>query len=346
MLITDFKKEFDEIFLSELKTLIKRTEKHINSHETKKYITYLLKIASNGKRIRPYTVALTYTIYSNNDWHNIKNTLFGIELIHLMALIHDDIMDNSDTRHGVLSMHTYIQKNLHTKTNKHTADHTSRSLAILLGDLVFSWVYAEFSKDNQTEESWNIIHSLVGEVIIGQMMDVYNPIETKTTMEEIETKMLLKTARYTVTRPLLLGATLGGALKENSTWITHFGDATGLLFQMQDDIFDITKDIKTLKKDPLEDIKNGIHTILSTYVVEHATTQEKELWATWFGNKNIDNQEQIQSFLTSTGALTFAEEFINQKEKDALLALSKSNLKKEDLHKIKILLSTITQRKY
>lgn len=346
MKIEDFKNDFDAIFLQELSFFIEKVKKNLASENINIYIEYIKNLASNGKRIRPYNAALIYNIYSNKDWHNIKNTLIGIELIHLMALIHDDVMDNSDTRHGVLSAHSYIEKDLHDKIDEHTADHTSRSIAVLLGDLVFSWAYTEFSKDNHTEESWGLIHSLVEEVVVGQMMDVYNPITKITTTIEIERKMLLKTARYTFTRPFLIGASCAQANKERTSWITTFGDSLGLLFQMQDDIFDITKDVTTLKKDPLGDMKNGIHTLLSTYVTDHVNKEESKLWATWFGNKKINNQEEIKLFLTSIGAFTFAEEYMNQKEKEALKALSLSDLPTEDIEKMKTLLSIITKRKY
>ena len=243
-------------------------------------------------------------------------------------------------------MHTYIQNDLLTVADQPTADHTSRSLAILLGDLVFAWAYAKFSEDTPTKESWGIIHSLLQEVIVGQMMDVYNPIERKETMVQIENKMLLKTARYTFTRPLQLGVACAQSTRTETSWVNHFGDSVGLLFQMQDDIFDITKDAETLKKDPLGDIKNGIHTLLSAYVAEHATKQEAETWSTWFGNKNSGNQQEIRLFLENIGALAFAQKFIDQKEQMALHALSESGLSETDIETIKALLSAITHRKY
>ena len=344
--IKDFKHEFDEIFIQELDKLIKTSDQNVKSHAVKKYTDYIRIIAGNGKRIRPYNTALTFSIYSGKDWKEIKNTLVGIELIHLMALIHDDIMDNSHTRHGVSSMHSYIQKDLLPISNEHIADHTSRSLAILLGDLVFAWAYAKFSEDIQTNESWDIIHSLIQEVIVGQMMDIYNPIEKSETMNQIENKMLLKTARYTFTRPMQLGIACAQPTSEKTSWVNNFGDSVGLLFQMQDDVFDITKDTETLKKDPLGDIKNGIHTILSAYVLEHATKDEIERWSKWFGNNEIDNQDEIKSFLDSIGALAFAQNFIDQKETEALKALSESELTTNDTDTIKALLSAITQRKY
>lgn len=344
--MNDFRTEFNAVFLTELQQLIQNAGVILNQHQTKAYTEYIAEIASNGKRIRPYNVALTYTVYSGKDWTTIKSTLIGVELIHLMALIHDDIMDNSETRHGVASVHSHIKKDLVNKTNKDAADHTSRSIGILLGDLIFAWAYAEFSKDAQTEESWSVIHSLVQEVVLGQMMDVYNPIETKITMEAIERKMLLKTGRYTFTRPLLLGAACAGAPTQNTQWLVDFGDAVGLLFQMQDDIFDITKDVAVLKKNPLGDIKNGIHTMLSEYVMQNAREEERARWLSWFGNENIDNQEEIKLFTRSIGALDFGEQYVNEKERLALEALSRSNLNEEDSEKYKSLLSAITKRNY
>ena len=344
--IKDFKQQFDEIFIQKIDELIETSNQNVDSHVIKKYTEYIRTIAANGKRIRPYNTALTFTIYSGRDWREIQNTLIGVELIHLMALIHDDIMDNSNTRHGVSSVHTYIQNDLLSTTNESIADHTSRSLAILLGDLVFAWAYSKFSEDTPTKESWGIIHSLLKEVIVGQMMDVYNPIEKSETMKQIENKMLLKTARYTFTRPMQLGIACAQSTNDTTAWVNNFGDSVGLLFQMQDDIFDITKDSKTLKKDPLGDVKNGVHTLLSAYVVEHATNEEIKTWSIWFGNNEVNNQEEIQSFLDSVGALAFAQKFIDQKESEALTALAESKLETTDIEMIKALLSAITHRNY
>ena len=342
----DFKQEFDNIFTEELGKLIQGSNNILQPHKIHVYIEYLLKIASNGKRIRPYNAALTYSIYSGKSWHNIKNTLIGIELVHLMALIHDDIMDNSETRHGIVSTHSFIKNDLKNKVPEDEVNNTGQSLAILLGDLVFAWAFAKFSEDNQSKESWTVINSVVEEVMLGQMMDVYNPNAENVSIEIIERKMLLKTARYTFTRPLLLGAVLSGTEKEKTSWIQNFGDSAGLLFQMQDDIFDITKDVTTLKKDPLGDIKNGTHTLISTYVIQNTNEESKEIWNKWFGNKQINNQEEIKQFVSSTGALDFAENYINQKESSALGSIDESSLDENSKIKIKSLLQEITKRRY
>lgn len=343
---TAFRTEFDTLFLKKLDDLIQNTKSTLDGHQTAIYIAYIKNLATSGKRIRPYNTALAYTVYAHKDWRTIQDTLIGIELIHLMALIHDDIMDNSETRHGVSSAHSYIAKDVLQKTTKEAAIHTSQSIAILLGDLVFAWAYRAFSVDVHSKESWSVIHALVEEVILGQGMDVYNPIDQDTRVTALEKKMLLKTARYTFTRPLLLGAVCAGMPTQTTDWLLDFGDAVGLLFQMQDDIFDITKDATLLKKNPLGDIKNGTHTLLSEYVLQNGSESDKAQWLTWFGSQNIPDQKQIESFMQSVGALDFGEKYIARQEQIALDTLSRSGLNVEDSQKFKSLLSVVTKRTY
>lgn len=346
MTIHDFKHEFDPLFIQTLQTEITNLENTFLENPTKKYLEYIVTLASHGKRIRPYNAALLYTIYKKQDWKDIQHILFGIELIHLMALVHDDIMDNSDTRHGVASLHVFIYNSLPQESDVSTRKETARSEAILIGDLLFAWAYKMFSKDQPDEVSWKIIHSLVEEVIIGQVIDVYNPIELNTSREIIEQKMLLKTARYTFTRPMLLGAACSQVNKNDTLWITDFGDSIGLLFQMQDDILDIVGKTEVIKKEPLSDIKNGIHTLISNFVVTHASREQKDLWYTWFGKKVIPNQKEVCDFLEVLKAFDFTKEYIREKERKALDALEKSSLSSENIDIIKSFLKIITERSY
>jgi len=342
--IKDFKNDFDTIFLEELQGLIDEASSTLGSHTTEIYIKYINDLAKHGKRIRPYNAALIYTMYSGKNWVDIKNVLFGLEIIHLMALVHDDVMDNSDKRHGSMSMHNYIKDDLLKKSIEVDPTHVSNSLAILVGDLLFAWAYREFNKQNPSQESWSVINKLVEEVILGQALDVYNPIESETTQEAIIKKMLLKTARYTFTRPLQLGLTCANIKIEDAVWIKDFGDSLGILFQIQDDVFDITEDFETIKKEPLSDIKNGIHTVVSTYVMENENKDNKELWLSWFGNKRINNQEEIKEFLRKNGALSFANKYITEEREKAEKAIEMSGLGEDKRNLMRNLLAMIMKR--
>lgn len=348
MNIKDFKIEFDDIFIPELNKLISGSINKIDGHPINEYLEYIVQIASNGKRIRPYNTALSYMTYSNNDWKDISSLLIGIEFIHLMALIQDDVMDNSNTRHGVLSMHQFISQNLNKKSNLGSEQNKqlSQSQAILVGDLVFSWAYNYFSRQKLDSNSWSIVNELVEEVILGQMMDVYNPSEEKTTKDLIEQKMLLKTARYTFTRPFLLGAVYAGKKVEELNWLNQFGDSLGLLFQMQDDILDIKGKSETINKEPLEDIRNGTHTLISNYIINNDNQKAIDTWNTWFGNKSINNQEEICELIEEIGGFDFAFKYTEQKQSLSKSALEQSGLDKNKKEPFDALLQIISKRKF
>lgn len=345
MNIIDFKKEFDAIFLNELDKLIEEAVSRIHNHHISYYIKYIRILAAKGKRIRPYNTALFYTLYSDKHWLDIKNILFGLELIHLMALMHDDVMDQSEKRHGVSSMHSYIETDL-TKTRTVDKKQTSNSTAILMGDLLFGWAYKEFNSKNLSKESWDIIHILVEEVILGQTLDIYNQTEISTATEDVIQKMTLKTARYTFTRPLQLGVISAGFNIGNESWISDFGDAIGLIFQTQDDIFDIIENFDTIQKEPLGDIKIGIHTIISTYIDEHGTEGAKKIWSQWFRNKELPDQKEIIEFLTDRGALTYAKNFIDNEKSRAEKAIATSSLNMDKKNHVMNLLSMILIRNH
>ena len=344
--IKNFKTNFDILFFEELEKLITEAVAILGTHPADAYITYIHELAQHGKRIRPYNAALIYTIYSHKDWRDIKHALFGLEIIHLMALVHDDVMDNSDKRHGTLSMHGYIKDDLMQKSTAVDQIQTSNSLAILVGDLLFAWAYKEFNKQHLSQESWDIVHMLVEEVILGQTLDVYNPVEPSTTNEAIIKKMLLKTARYTFTRPLQLGLTCAFIKTTDASWIEDFGDSLGTLFQIQDDIFDIVGSYDTIKKEPLGDIKNGIHTLISTHVAQHTPLEDKEIWHHWFGNTTIPPQREIVEFLEKNGALEFARSYITTEQQKSERAIETSALQENSKTQIKNLLTMITKRNH
>lgn len=344
MNIQEFKSEFDTLFIQEITRLATHANSIVDGHITITYFDHLIELASHGKRIRPYNVALAYSTYNNTTWYEIKDVLIGVELLHLMCLVHDDIMDVSDTRHGVFSMHRFIQTKIPQISDKTLATQVSNSEAVLIGDLIFGWAYMSFTKATLSQASWNIVHELVNEVVLGQMLDVHTPIETSLSDTLIERKMLLKTARYTFTRPLLLGALCAGKKEEEVDWLQQYGDQAGLLFQMQDDVLDIMGDVTGIKKEPLGDIKNKVHTLISNHVTKHATEAELTQWQLWFGNHELNNQKEIIDFIEQVGGFTFANNYIRNKLEQARTAVVHSGLSEEKQQQFISLLEKISNR--
>ena len=327
MNIRTFKEEFDVVFFTQLRQYIAEARAYTQTPESTRAIDHIEALASNGKRIRPYNTALAYCIYSQKDsWQDIVPVLVGIELIHLFALVHDDVMDKAEHRHGVLTAQEVVKQDIAPKTTQTLAEHISNSEAILIGDLIFSWAYRSLSSYPLSPLAWNTVHKLTEEVTVGQMIDILSPLEKQVSFDIVIQKTLLKTARYSFTRPLYIGAYCAGVDQKSVEWIEAFGDALGLLFQTQDDVLDIVADAQTLKKDPLGDIRNGVHTLLSLYVSEHASSEQKAQWQKWFGASECTDQQAVVAFLTEIGAFAYAEKYIADQKEIAEKTLTNSDI--------------------
>ena len=104
-------------------------------------------------------------------------------------------MDQAETRHGVPTLREF------TKTEMGNNTHHGYSQAILIGDLFFSFAHRASFSGSVSEAAQKEFHLLIEEVVAGQMLDVATPLYTQVSEAYIEDKMLLKTARYTFTRP-------------------------------------------------------------------------------------------------------------------------------------------------
>jgi len=166
--LATFKTTFDGILQTYVQEKIDQSKHLISDKKINKFIEYINTfIFSGGKRIRPFGLRITYTGFGGDNEKAILN--FGIifELLHSMALIHDDIIDQSDKRHNALTIHSYIETMLSGPHAKHVAE----GQAILLGDLLLSRVYELRYKQHDFEENLLLearknVHSMIEEVIL------------------------------------------------------------------------------------------------------------------------------------------------------------------------------------
>jgi geranylgeranyl diphosphate synthase type I len=340
--IKEFKKEFDVLFVEKLRSLISEAKGISKYPYTNNSIDHIYKIATEGKRLRPYNTALSYFVYSGKDWRDIVNILIGVELIHIMALVHDDVMDDAVSRHGVSTIQDFVKNDIAEFSND---ENISKSQAVLVGDLIFSWAYRSFAIDIKSAEQWKVVNTLVEEVVIGQMIDILSPMQDRVAMDTVLDKMLLKTARYTFTRPLLLGAVSAGSSADDSEWILSFGDSMGMLFQAQDDLLDVVGDVSVIKKNPLGDIKNGVHTIMSVYVKENCSAEDIARWDNFKKSENII-QSDVVEFLNEIGALDDIKKYIDKKYQESMDAISCSGLNEKNKKFFVEILETLNNRKY
>ncbi|MET8170361.1 polyprenyl synthetase family protein [Streptomyces sp. NPDC005329] len=192
--------------------------------------------ASGGKRIRPaFCIAGYLAAGGDPDDPGIVEAAAALEMLHISALIHDDVLDDSDTRRGLPTVHA-----------KHTALHADRGwqgesrrfgegVALLVGDLALVYSGELMSRAPRTAlAEWNKLRS---EVMIGQYMDVAAAAEFSVDPELSRWIALIKSGRYTIHRPLVVGASAAGH-RELAAAFTEYGEAVGEAFQLRDDLLD------------------------------------------------------------------------------------------------------------
>lgn len=237
-------------------------------------------VMSGGKRARPYVAWLTYRSLGGQPDNAVLQLLVAIELFHSFCLIHDDIMDQGSTRHGVATVHSYATTHLTHAQRTGNIAHVGEAQAILIGDLLASWSWEILSLTNDL--ALDRLHAarrefarMSEEVILGQMIDIDITTRHDVSPELIERKMILKTARYTFVQPMKIGAALAGELEAYSELCESVGTALGLAYQTQDDMLDILANTDTLQKNTLADLQQHQHTFLTSYTFMHGTSQQK-----------------------------------------------------------------------
>jgi geranylgeranyl diphosphate synthase type I len=193
-------------------------------------------IDSGGKRIRPsFCIAGYLAAGGDPEGEGVVAAAAALEVLHTCALIHDDVMDASAQRRGAPTVHT-----------KHSAEHASRgwrgearrfgeSVAILAGDLAL--IYADQIMSDAYPSVRAAWAELRAELIIGQYMDLVAAAEFSADPELSRWIAITKSGRYTIHRPLLLGAAVAGRAELAAAFGTY-GDALGEAFQLRDDLID------------------------------------------------------------------------------------------------------------
>ena len=305
----DFKTKFN----SELRSWLDSKKESFNSSFrvglAKKIIDRVDKIAmAEAKRIRPFVVFLMYKEAQQDEKDIDWKPFLAIELFHLFGLIHDDIMDCDSKRRGKKTVHEFIKETEFNDEDRST--HVSNSLAILAGDLVYSWVNELFfqSKSYPIEakrRAKEYFFKMSEEVMVGQIMDMDNR-EGKD-VEYLFKKMSLKTSSYTFVRPMQIGVALGGGSENKMKFCEKWGQKMGLAFQIQDNLIDFTS--SETGKDDFSDIKEGTLNILTYFVKQNKPESFDNILKATLNSKEISKKEkkQIKNLFESSGAIEYAE---------------------------------------
>ena len=268
---------------------------------------------AGGKRIRGTLLCQAYFSVGGKEKKKILKVAAAIELVHMFLLIHDDIIDRGDSRHGQKTLHRMFSLKKQKYNFKNDGEHFGISEAIITGDMLCTMankIIADAGFDSKaTVAVLAKLQSIVETTIIGQSQDIGIAYNNNATEKEVLAMYKNKTARYTFEGPLHLGAILAGVSDKKTLGIfSRYALPLGIAFQIQDDILGVFGNTKKMGKSVVSDIKEGKKSLVVVKAFELASISERKQLESILGKKNLTQKEikTFQNILKSTGALNYA----------------------------------------
>ena len=307
-------------------------------------------LLDSGKRFRPLFAAAGYVGSGGILDASSINAVASIELVHVCALIHDDVMDGSDTRRGAPSIHKLFEKIHHDNSLKGSAEQFGIASAILLGDLALVWASKALHESGMPTQSllraFPLYDEMRVELMAGQYLDVYEQALASESIERSLKVARFKSGKYSIERPLHFGAALASG--SNMQAYSDYGIPLGEAFQLRDDLLGVFGDPSQTGKPAGDDLREGKRTVLIAATLERSSAIQKEQINALLGKSDLsmDEVEQLRSIITSTGAADFVENMITSLTGQALNSLETPTIT-SDAKKFLVHMSDVaTKRKY
>jgi geranylgeranyl diphosphate synthase type I len=280
-------------------------------------------VAAGGKRLRP---AFCYwgavAAGARGDEPELVDMCAALELLHAFALIHDDVMDGSATRRGAPALHAGFASDHAAAGWAGESRRYGEGLAILAGDLAF--VLADTLVDQAPAEARRLWHRLRVELVAGQWVDVVAAASTSRSPALARWVARYKSGRYTVERPLHLGAAFTGGT-HLAAGFSAFGEPLGQAFQLRDDVLGVFGEPAQTGKPTGDDQREGKPTLLLALAAERAAPADRALLAR-VGHADLDDSEitELRRLFERCGARAAVEDEITRLTANAAAALARS----------------------
>lgn len=289
-------------------------------------------VLRGGKRLRPAFAYWGYRGAGGPDDDHVVTATAALEFVQASALIHDDLMDASDTRRGEPAVHRQFER-MHTGSGwVGEADAFGAGAAILLGDLCLTWsdelLHRCGISAEQIARARPVFDLMRTEVIAGQYLDVHAQATADRSRQRASTVARYKSAKYTVERPLLFGAAIAGANEEIQAAYSAYGLLLGEAFQLRDDVLGVFGEPTQTGKPAGDDLREGKRTYLVACAFEVADEPTAARLQQGLGNPGLDaaGVAELREIIVTTGALARTEERIDGLTAGALAALSSVEL--------------------
>jgi geranylgeranyl diphosphate synthase type I len=308
-------------------------------------------LLDSGKRLRPlfaYAGLISAWARPNKE---LVSAFASLELIHACALIHDDVMDASDTRRGAPSIHKSFEK-MHLENHLvGSAAQFGVASAILIGDLALIWSAQMLHNSGISTpdfiRSLPVYDEMRIELMAGQYLDVYEQSLGTQSIERSLKVARYKSGKYTIERPLHFGGALAGASAELMQAYSNYGLPLGEAFQLRDDLLGVFGDPSETGKPAGDDLREGKRTALLAIAQERANTSQSTQLKKHIGDPNLTPSmiSDLQQIIEDTGATSHIESMIEELTTTSLTALKHDGISPDGKQMLTDLAILATNRK-
>ncbi len=285
------------------------------------------ELLAGGKRLRPAFCWWGWRASGGADLDSAMTAAAALEFLQACALIHDDVMDGSDTRRGKPAAHRRFAS-LHQESSwQGSPEAFGIGAAILLGDLCLSWadhlLMTAGLPMSDLSRGKTIYDEMRTELMAGQYLDLLEQARGGGDVNRAMRVVRFKSAKYTIERPLHLGAVLAGANDEVITAFTGYGLPLGEAFQLRDDVLGVFGNPSETGKPAGDDLREGKQTVLIATAMQRANSSQLALIRCHLGDPCLDDAgvDVLREIIEETGSLAHAETLITELTERALLAL-------------------------
>ncbi|MEY2626261.1 MAG: geranylgeranyl pyrophosphate synthase [Actinomycetota bacterium] len=284
-------------------------------------------VLGGGKRLRPAFCLLGAVAAGGGQTPDVVRAGAALELLHAMALFHDDVIDASVTRRGRETTHVRHARLHRAEGWAGEASRFGDGVAIIIGDLAY--VYADRFMESMSAPVRDVWTKMRLEVNIGQYLDVVGSARRDYTVEAAERIALFKTAKYTIERPLHIGALIAQPAASPSLLdaLSGYGVALGVAFQMRDDILGIFGEPEVTGKPAGDDLRESKPTALVALALSRADAAQRKILEQ-VGDPELDSVAiaDIRQVIVETSALVDVEKRISELVDESLRALDVLNV--------------------
>lgn len=282
----------------------------------------------------------------------------GLEFFHAAALVHDDIMDNSDTRRGRPAAHRRFEE-LH-RESAWLGDPVTfgTSGALLFGDLLLSWsdelisdAFDALPSRDAARSARREFNRMRTEVTLGQYLDIleesaWQGADDDELLTRAQRVIVYKSAKYSVEAPLTIGAAMAGGTHEHLAALRDFGLPLGIAYQLRDDLLGVFGDPSVTGKPAGDDLREGKRTVLIATARANLPGNAVRLLDELLGDPDLSEEQirMLQATIRESGAVDAIEASITDQVARAKDAITRAPLAGSARTQLSQLADTVTAR--